>query len=137
MDSVPGAKCQLKLPESDGFQEAYLFGSSIWKGCTKPDGVEIEILNCPNRGLIHEDGLLLTGLDNVMVNVKRVKIGGRMRLASALDQISEQVDIQYTIEEKHATDLIRKSWEAILSIEVDDDTDFFAAGAGSMDVVRY
>lgn len=59
-----------------------------------------------------------------------------MRLASALNEVSQQIDIQYTIEEKQMTDSIKDVWEAILGADVDDDTDFFASGAGSMDVVR-
>ena len=31
---------------------------------------------------------------------------------------------------------VRKVWASILKISVEDDTDFFGAGAGSMDVVR-
>ena len=33
-------------------------------------------------------------------------------------------------------DRIKKVWAGILKIEIEDDTDFFGAGAGSMDVVR-
>lgn len=134
MDSVPGAKCRIKLPEAIDYQEVLLFGSSIWRD-DKPEGVEIEI-DKDYRGIIHDDGLILFGIDNVMVNVKRVKIGGRMRLASALDQVTQQAEIQYTIEEKRTQDSIKNVWESILNIEVDDETDFFASGAGSMDVVR-
>lgn len=59
-----------------------------------------------------------------------------MRLASALNEICQQIEIQYTIEEKQQTDAIKEVWEAILGVDIDDDTDFFASGAGSMDVVR-
>lgn len=134
MDSVPGAKCRIRLPAASDYQEVLLFGSSIWRDDT-PDGIEIEI-NKGYRGIIHDEGLILFGIDNVMVNVKRVKMNGRMRLASALDQVSQQADVQYTIEEKEILDSIKNVWELILNIETDDETDFFASGAGSMDVVR-
>lgn len=134
MDSVPGAKCRIKLPDGAAFQEAFLYGSSVWRN-SKPDGIEIEIAN-GTSGIIHDDGLIISGIDNVLINIKRVKLGGRMRLASALDEASQQIEIKHTIEEEHMLDSIKNTWEAILSIEVDDETDFFAAGAGSMDVVR-
>lgn len=44
--------------------------------------------------------------------------------------------IELTEEEKNVAEKIRETWKAILNIEVEDSTDFFKAGAGSMDVVR-
>ncbi|KAJ8939256.1 hypothetical protein NQ314_011193, partial [Rhamnusium bicolor] len=61
---------------------------------------------------------------------------GKMKNAATLDQITKQVEIEYTPEEKNLIESVRDIWEAILSLDIDDDTDFFAAGAGSMDVVR-
>lgn len=59
-----------------------------------------------------------------------------MRNASTIHQVSQQVQIDYSEQENEALQRIRNIWEAILGVEVDDDTDFFACGAGSMDVVR-
>ena len=42
-----------------------------------------------------------------------------------------------TDEEKALGQALREVWGEILKIEVHDDTDFFATGAGSMDVVRF
>ncbi|XP_025831008.1 cytosolic 10-formyltetrahydrofolate dehydrogenase [Agrilus planipennis] len=134
MDSVPGASCLLTLPNTSQPQEAFLYGSSIWRK-QKPEGTEVQIQGTKN-GVIHEDGLLVSGRDGVLVNVKRVKIGGRMKQANTLDKISEQVQIEYTPEEKDIVESLRKSWENILITDVEDGTDFFASGAGSMDVVR-
>lgn len=50
------------------------------------------------------------------------------------DSSSASVDL--TEEEKAKQEIIRLVWKSILSAEVSDDTDFFGAGAGSMDVVR-
>lgn len=59
-----------------------------------------------------------------------------MKNASTIHQVSQQVQIEYTEQENAAIQRIRDVWEVILGVEVDDDTDFFACGAGSMDVVR-
>lgn len=59
-----------------------------------------------------------------------------MKNAAAIDQVSKQVQIEYTEKEKNMLQSVKDSWEAILSVEVEEDTDFFACGAGSMDVVR-
>lgn len=44
--------------------------------------------------------------------------------------------VELTEEEKEVTEKIKETWKAILNMEVDNNTDFFKAGAGSMDVVR-
>ncbi|XP_072381808.1 cytosolic 10-formyltetrahydrofolate dehydrogenase [Diabrotica undecimpunctata] len=134
MDSVPGASCLMKLPDSAEYKEALLFGSSLWKTAI-PIGKEIQIEGT-KPGIIHEEGLLLTGSDGEYINVKRVKVNGRMKNASVLDQITKQVEIELTPEEKVLIESVRAVWEAILNIDIEDDTDFFASGAGSMDVVR-
>ena len=41
-----------------------------------------------------------------------------------------------TDEEKAVNESLRKVWSDILKIEIQDETDFFETGAGSMDVVR-
>lgn len=134
MDSVPGAMCSLIPPGKAAYENALLFGSSLWKK-PKPTGTPIHIQNTTN-GLIHEEGLIIYGTDNAMVNVQRVKINGKTKLASTLNKQSEEIEITLTIEETQMVDSIRKIWEAILSLDVEDATDFFTSGAGSMDVVR-
>lgn len=135
MDSVPGAFCRLKLPQDNDFKDALLFGSSLWKH-GKPDDTKTVEIDGGFQAWIHDDGLLLEGSDGGLVNVKRVKIDGRMRNASQLDQTHQQTQITYTNDELTLIDSIKNSWESILSIEIEEDTDFFASGAGSMDVVR-
>lgn len=75
MDSTPGASCRIKIPESEQYQDALLFGSSVWTK-SKPEGRSLEIEGAASA-LIHDDGVLLTGSDGVYVNVKRVKINGK------------------------------------------------------------
>ncbi|KAL1501486.1 hypothetical protein ABEB36_006798 [Hypothenemus hampei] len=134
MDSVPGASCQLRLPGNEEFQEGLLFGSTIWRG-SLPIGKKVEIQGA-FPGIIHEGGLLLHSSDGEYVNVKRVKIAGRMKNAATLDQQVKQIQIEYTQEEKNQIEEVRDIWEGILSVDIEEDTDFFACGAGSMDVVR-
>merc|ERR1719367_804970 len=50
--------------------------------------------------------------------------------------MEEEVQIELTDEEKAMASQMRQVWNEILKIEIADDTDFFATGAGSMDVVR-
>lgn len=134
MDSVPGASCKLKVPSSDVYQDVLVFGSCIWRK-DKPNGKPVEIEGT-EPGIIHEDGLLLKGSDGVFVNVKRVKINGKMKNASTIDQVSQQVQIDYTEEENELLQKVKDAWNNILSVETEEETDFFASGAGSMDVVR-
>ncbi|XP_045469242.1 cytosolic 10-formyltetrahydrofolate dehydrogenase [Harmonia axyridis] len=134
MDSVPGAKCMMKLPDSQVFQEVSLFGSSIW-GNEGTEGRKVDILGA-QPAIIHDEGLLISGSNGVYINVKRVKVNGRMKLASNLDQVSQQVQIEYTKDERNLIESTREIWENILGLDIEDDTDFFAGGAGSMDVVR-
>lgn len=134
MDSVPGASCWIKLPGAEEYQEVLVFGSSIWRKGV-PIGKEIDIKDT-KPGIIHEEGLLLCGSDENYINIKRVKINGRMKNSATLDQTQTQISIEYTSTEKQLIESIRDVWESILNIDIDDETDFFAAGAGSMDVVR-
>lgn len=48
----------------------------------------------------------------------------------------DRVQLELTAEEKQFVENVRDIWKAILRIDIDDDTNFFASGAGSMDVVR-
>lgn len=73
MDSVPGALCKLTIPNTIDPQDARLFGSTIWRK-PKPEGEEITIFGMGKPGIVHEDGLLLCGTDNIFVNVKRLVI---------------------------------------------------------------
>ncbi len=50
--------------------------------------------------------------------------------------ISSSAAVELTEDEKAKQEIIRQVWKSILSAEVTDETDFFGAGAGSMDVVR-
>ena len=49
---------------------------------------------------------------------------------------SSSATLELSEEEAAKKEIMRQVWKSILSAEVSDDTDFFGAGAGSMDVVR-
>lgn len=48
----------------------------------------------------------------------------------------KKVTLELTQEEKQFVENVRDIWKAILRIDIEDETDFFESGAGSMDVVR-
>ena len=57
--------------------------------------------------------------------------------ASKWGKVEKVEKLELTPEEKQIQELIRATWSAILSLStVDDQTDFFKSGAGSMDVTR-
>ena len=51
------------------------------------------------------------------------------------EEVRERLEL--TPEEVTVSEDLRKTWADILKIDVSDETDFFVAGAGSMDVVRW
>ncbi|XP_029034967.2 cytosolic 10-formyltetrahydrofolate dehydrogenase [Osmia bicornis bicornis] len=129
MDSTPGAWTTIND------EEVRLFGSSLWNSDQIP-AHEIQV-NVEDRvGIIHEGGLLINAVDDRFVNVERIKIGTRTIPASKYGQKSEDTVIQFTEEELATVDTVRNIWAGILNMDVENDTDFFACGAGSMDVVR-
>lgn len=83
------------------------------------------------------DGKYLYRMVQYLIHrLKKKILAGRMKNAATLDQVNTQVTIEYTAEEKTLLESVRDIWEAILSVDIEDDTDFFASGGGSMDVVR-
>nr|XP_022906704.1 cytosolic 10-formyltetrahydrofolate dehydrogenase [Onthophagus taurus] len=137
MDSVPGASCAIKIPGTNHFEIVDVFGSSIWKKKLPINAKPVEIESAKKPALLHSQGLLLfTNDDDVAVNITRVKINGKFRAAESLDQLTKQIEIEYSEDEKESLESLRKIWESILNVDVNENTDFFLSGAGSMDVVR-
>ncbi|XP_046738256.1 cytosolic 10-formyltetrahydrofolate dehydrogenase isoform X2 [Diprion similis] len=128
LDSTPGAWTLING------EEARLFGSSVWTA-SKPEGDVVDVGG--QEGIVHGAGLLVKAADGKLVNIERLKIGSKMLPASKFGKAADEVQsIEFTEEEKKNTEAIRAMWRSILNIDVDDSTDFFASGAGSMDVVR-
>ncbi|XP_071528563.1 cytosolic 10-formyltetrahydrofolate dehydrogenase isoform X3 [Panulirus ornatus] len=130
LDSSPGAWTMM-----DG-KEVKLFGSKVYSGAVQEDRqVKIEGLSSP--GIIHKDGLLLTGTDGKKLNVARLSVDGKMMNASKYGAAAEATEaVELTAEEQELANKLKDTWKAILNIEISDETDFFKSGAGSMDVVR-
>jgi len=81
--------------------------------------------------------LLLTGNDGRRVNVLRISQEGKMMNASKYgDTEAARPVLELTSAENDVAEQLRSVWKAILNVEIANDTDFFKAGAGSMDVVR-
>lgn len=130
MDSVPGAWAIL-----DG-KEVRLFGSKMYSGVPRK-GREYPIEGSAIPAVVHKGGLVLTGTDGKKVQVSRLTLDGKMMDANKFGLDSAIVpDLELTEDELKVAENLKGVWKAILSIAIAPDTDFFAAGAGSMDVVR-
>lgn len=129
LDSTPGAWTVI-----DG-EEVRLFGSSLWTDSKIPEH-ETRVTVGDRAGIVHEGGLLINASDDRFVNVQRLRIGTRTIPASKYGQKIEETAVEFTEEERKSVETLRRIWTGILNTDVDDDTDFFACGAGSMDVVR-
>jgi len=80
----------------------------------------------------------LFGTDGKAVNISKLGLeNGKMIPAANYGQDDVRSDIgDLSSEEQALVDQIRTIWESILSIEIEELTDFFKSGAGSMDVTR-
>ena len=52
------------------------------------------------------------------------------------DMSAEHHELHLTADEVEIQHKAIKIWKGILNVDIDDSTDFFECGAGSMDVVR-
>lgn len=136
LDSVPGAISYV-LNESGEEEAVRLFGASLISELPK-NVQEIKFKGVKDGGaFVHDGGIVITGTDGKYVNIQRIKKGSRIIAASKwFEQNVARVPLVLTPEEKQMEGVLRGFWESILKVEVDGDTDFFACGAGSMDVVR-
>ena len=79
----------------------------------------------------------VSGTDDKALNVKLLSVEGKFVQANEYGKAGEaEVLIELTDEDKAMAESLRGVWAEILKIDISDDTDFFATGAGSMDVVR-
>lgn len=136
LDSVPGAiACVIN---EDGTEENIrLFGAHIYEDKAVLEGPSIRLKGLSTPAYVHEHGLLIQGCDNKFVNVRRVKKGSKMINACDWFKQSQAPQItNFTEDELSKKEILRNIWLSILKCPIEADTDFFAAGAGSMDVVR-
>jgi len=113
-----------------------LYQSRLWYGGIE-EGVSVAIEGCNKEGIVNKDGLMICGADGKWLNVKLVSINGKYMKATKLcESDDDEVKLELSAEEEVWREKVKEIWEGILKCSVEDDTDFFAAGAGSMDVVR-
>lgn len=130
-DKIPGAWSEF----NDG-EAVTLFNSSVWRSAI-PAGDEVGVVGNARPGIVHPDGLLLFAPDGNAVNIRQLQVNGKMIQAAKYGKQDEaQVVLELTDEEIGIKDAIRAIWKGILMKDVSEDTDFFASGAGSMDVTR-
>ncbi|XP_071960536.1 cytosolic 10-formyltetrahydrofolate dehydrogenase-like isoform X2 [Antedon mediterranea] len=130
-DKLPGAWTTIDA------QQVTVLGSGMFTGA-KPKGQEVEIAGMSKPGIVHKGGLILTGNDDKMLNVKTLILeDGKMIKAEMYGQAPEEHEkLELTDEEQQMADKVKSIWIGILSSSVENDTDFFKMGAGSMDVAR-
>lgn len=137
LDSVPGAVAFVVSDNGEEEELVRLFNASLYTEALPTDVTEILFKGLTRPALVHEDGILLPGNDGIYVNVERIKKGSRVIAASKwFEQSKQKVIVDLSEAERHAENAVQLIWESILKVTVDNDTDFFACGAGSMDVVR-
>ncbi|XP_040214929.1 cytosolic 10-formyltetrahydrofolate dehydrogenase [Rana temporaria] len=132
-DKVPGA-----WTEVNGTKLTF-FGSSFTSNGPNPDGQPLEIPGASKPGVVTKNGLVLFGNDGKWLSVKNIKFeDGKMIPASQYFKSSDSTALQLSEEEKTIANEIRATWKRILTnvADIEDSTDFFKAGAASMDVVR-
>ncbi|KAH8377693.1 hypothetical protein KR093_006659, partial [Drosophila rubida] len=135
LDSVPGAIAT--VVESDGCEEIRFFGAQLYSAGPVKDSQPLQLKGLAKPACVHEGGLLIEGTDGAFVNIKRIKRGTKMINASDwFKQADEKPITDFTEDELAKKAQLASIWQAILKDAIEPSTDFFAAGAGSMDVVR-
>ncbi|KAH8251269.1 hypothetical protein KR032_004830, partial [Drosophila birchii] len=136
LDSVPGAIAT--VVHADGSEEQVrLFGAHLYSAGPVTNGKPLRLKGLAKPAWIHSAGLLIEGTDGAFVNVRRIKRGSKVISASEWFRQAEQQPItDFSEDELAKKGLLDGIWQAILKDTIEASTDFFAAGAGSMDVVR-
>ncbi|EDW25564.1 GL26664 [Drosophila persimilis] len=136
LDSVPGAIATVLL--QDGTEEQIrLFGAHLYSAGPVSNGQPLRLQGLTKPAWIHASGLLIEGTDGAFVNVRRIKRGSKVINASEWFKQAEQQPItDFSEDELSKKGILSAIWQAILKEPIEGSTDFFAAGAGSMDVVR-
>ncbi|CAH2312049.1 cytosolic 10-formyltetrahydrofolate dehydrogenase [Pelobates cultripes] len=132
-DKVPGA-----WTEIEG-KKITFFGSTLTSTGLVTDGVPLEIAGASQPAMVSKNGLVLFGNDGKTLTVKNLQFeDGKMIPASQYFKSSDTTTLHLSEEELALSEEIRAVWKRILSnvSEIENSTDFFKAGAASMDVLR-
>ncbi|XP_067620438.1 cytosolic 10-formyltetrahydrofolate dehydrogenase isoform X2 [Eurosta solidaginis] len=136
LDSQPGALAV--VVKTNGCEEKIrLFGAHIYAAGPVKQLGSLKLKGLKHPAYIHQHGLLIQGTDGNFVNVRRLKKGSKMINAGDWFKQSDQPQItEFNEDELLKKEILRGIWNSILKAPIEAETDFFAAGAGSMDVVR-
>lgn len=136
LDSVPGALAFVETEEGEELP-IRLFGAQVHHGKV-PEGVHLKLSGVSHPAVVAESGLFITGTDGQAVRVMRIKKGNKMMEAGKwfAQATGDEEALQLTDSELELQRKLGEIWNAILKVDISDDVDFFACGAGSMDVVR-
>lgn len=137
LDSVPGALVTVVDKEQNVEENIRLFGAHLYDDKPIGETRELCLKGLKHPAFVHEKGLLIQGTDGKFVNVRRLKRGSKMINACEWFSMARGVQItQFSADELSKKEMLSNIWFSILKCPIEADTDFFAAGAGSMDVVR-
>ena len=67
LDSVPGARAVVYIKETDEEIPVRLFGASLYDGLM-PTGVPLLFRGLPEHAIVHDDGIIVKGVDKKLVN---------------------------------------------------------------------
>ncbi|XP_055593007.1 cytosolic 10-formyltetrahydrofolate dehydrogenase [Uranotaenia lowii] len=137
LDSVPGALAVVL--DEDGIEiPVRLHAASLCGPVELKNAKPLKLKGAVGPAFVDKEGLFLTAADGIMVKVKRLKKGSKMIQASDwFAQAGKKiVPLELNEREMEMEQILKNIWKSILKVEIESDTDFFACGAGSMDVVR-
>lgn len=136
LDSIPGA-IAYALTSNGEEEQVRLHGASLYHDIIPADAPKVYFKGLQHPAFVDEHGLLIPGTDGTYVNVKKVKRGTRMIAASKwFDPIAHKAALVLSDSEQEIVQNLKNIWQSILKTNIEAETDFFASGAGSMDVVR-
>ncbi|XP_065175810.1 cytosolic 10-formyltetrahydrofolate dehydrogenase-like [Sycon ciliatum] len=132
-DKLPGAWTTING------EKVTVFGSTWDANGVVPEGSPVDVEGCSKPAIVHAGGLTFLGSDDKPVTVKQVVLeSGKMIPAGRFGQGEVQTEtLELTAEEKAMEAAIKVIWSGILNVaSIEDSSDFFKLGAGSMDVAR-
>ncbi|XP_053664538.1 cytosolic 10-formyltetrahydrofolate dehydrogenase [Anopheles marshallii] len=136
LDSVPGALATVVM-DHGVYVPVRLYGASLSARKSMTNAKLIRFKGAAGPAFVTREGIFITGTDGALVRVKRLKRGNRVIPAGQwFEQSAKVIPLELNEKERKQDTLLRNIWKSILQVEIETETDFFACGAGSMDVVR-
>ncbi|XP_053724741.1 cytosolic 10-formyltetrahydrofolate dehydrogenase isoform X1 [Synchiropus splendidus] len=132
-DNMPGAWAELNG------QMLTFFGSTLLEDGVDVCGQPLEIPGASQPGVVTKRGLVLYGNDGKALLVKNLQFeNDKMFPAEQYFDSKTKTVLELSEEETAFAEEMRGVWQSILPnvAQIEDPTDFFKSGAGSMDVVR-